>query len=133
VPVAEAPAPAAAGGPPSLATSITRLPPSDPVPVLAPARPLPELARPAGTSPPAASAPAPAAQALRGPDTPVQAARAANRDAEPVLLQTRSLSPSERCEGRGQQALAGCIDRICRSEPGLRDHADCVKARAAAR
>jgi hypothetical protein len=89
------------------------------------------LTRPAGTSPAAAaSVPAPAAQALRGPDTPVQAPRAAARDAEPVLLQTRSLSPSERCEGRGQQALAGCIDRICRSEPGLRDHADCVKARA---
>jgi len=129
--VAETPAPAGVGGAPSLATSITRLPASDPVPVLAPARPLPELTRPAGAAPTAASAPAPVAQALRGADTPVQAPRVANRDAEPVLLQTRSLSPTERCDGRGQQALAGCIDRICRSEPGLRDHADCVKARAA--
>lgn len=113
-----------------MATSITRLPASDPVPVLAPARPLPELARQAaGTTAHAASVPSPAVAALRGADTPVVAARAAARDTEPVLLQTRLLGPSERCEGRAPQALAGCIDRLCRSEPGQRDHADCAKAR----
>jgi len=128
-PVVETPAAAPAGGPPSLATSITRLPPSDPVPVANPARPMPEPARQAAASPAPASAAAPATAAPRGGDTPVP--RAAARDSEPVLLQTRALSPTERCEGRTAQALATCIERICRSEPGQREHADCVKARAA--
>ena len=127
-PVAEAPAPAAAGGPPSLATSITRVPASDPVPVLAPAQPLPELGRQVGTISTAASS-APVVAALRAADTPVP--RAAARDGEPVLLQTRALGPAERCEGRAQLALTLCIERLCRSEPGLRDHADCVRARVA--
>jgi hypothetical protein len=114
-----------------MATSITRLPPADPVPVQAAARLLPEPVRLAGTgaAPAAASAPATAVAALRGADTPVP--RVAARDSEPVLLQARALSPTERCEGRTQQALLSCIERICRNEPGLREQADCVKARAA--
>ena len=128
-PVAEAPVPAPSGGPPSLATSITRLPASDPVPVLGTARPLPELNRQVGASPGAAASAAPAVAALRAADTPVP--RATVRDNEPVLLQTRALGPAERCEGRAGQAQASCIERLCRSEPGLRDHADCVRARAA--
>ncbi len=155
-------APARAGGPPGLATSITRLPPPDPAPVPATAATPPDPARQAAaspapsaslasaavptvpvavnpTTPPAVAAlrePAvaalrePAVAALRAADTPVQPPRLAAREAEPVLLQTRALGPAERCEGRNPQALAGCIDRICRSEPGLRTHADCAPARA---
>lgn len=128
-PVAEAPAPAPTGGPPSLATSITKLPPSDPVPVPGPARALPEPVRQAAASPApaAASAAAPVPAAPRGIDTPVP--KVAARDSEPVLLQTRSLGPAERCEGRGAVASAVCIERLCRSEPGLREHPDCQRAR----
>jgi hypothetical protein len=98
------------------------------VPVLAPAQPLPDLGRQVGAIGTAASS-APVVAALRAADTPVP--RAAARDGEPVLLQTRALGPAERCEGRAQLALTLCIERLCRSEPGLRDHADCVRARVA--
>ncbi len=52
--------------------------------------------------------------------------------AAPVLLQTRSLRPGKRCEGRVLVALSariGRIARICAAEPGLRAHADCVPQR----
>ncbi|WP_373282616.1 hypothetical protein, partial [Pseudaquabacterium pictum] len=78
-------------------------------------------------APAAASAAAPVAAAPRGIDTPVP--KVAARDSEPVLLQTRSLGPAERCEGRGAVASAVCIERLCRSEPGLREHPDCQRAR----
>jgi hypothetical protein len=72
----------------------------------------------AGSSPPAVAR-----------TNPAPAGRTAERESEPVLLQARALSPAERCEGRVLLALWACIDRVCKSEPGLRDHADCVKLR----
>ena len=127
--------------PPSLATSITKLPPADtakpnstPAPqVAAAAVPAPALP----TTAPATGAPAPApatgtarggdTSVARGGDTPVP--RASARESEPVQLQARALGPGERCDGRAAATLLACIDRICRAEPGLREHADCVKAR----
>lgn len=133
----------AAGGAPGLATSITRLPAADAAPP-ASVRPTPgaEVARPAAealrepsrasvvTVPPTANqavAPPPGGAAARNAPQPV--ARPAERDGEPVLLQTRSLSPTERCEGRVLVALSACIARVCAAEPGLRNHADCVRQR----
>ena len=156
-----APTSAVAGpsGPPSLATSITRLPPAaepaaaNTAPAIATAAsrpaatPGPDTTRPGAVGGPAAGsttgAPAGTATppALPGagayPPTPAAAtraapspqARAAERDADPVLLQTRALSPVERCEGRVQKALWACIERVCKAEAALRDHPDCVKAR----
>lgn len=127
------PQPATAGGPPSLATSITRLPPA---PDAAPPRAAADTARPDPGRPAAttvAAAPvlalpaAATAAAPRGVDTPVP--RPAARDAEPVAMLARALSPAERCDGRSGAGGAACIDRVCRNEPALRDHADCVKAR----
>jgi len=132
----------ATGGAPGLATSITRLPAADAA--LAAVRPTPgaEAARPVADAPrepsraavvsvppPAnhAAAPPPGGAAARNAPQPV--VRPAERDGEPVLLQTRSLSPSERCEGRVLMALSACIARICAAEPGLRNHADCVRLR----
>ncbi len=129
------------GGSPGLATSITRLPP-------AAAEAVPTVQRP--TSPPATAAPAalatPAktAATLAAPHqpTPVLAptpaptaatvptpAKTPDRDSEPVLVQARSLSPSERCEGRVLVSLWSCIERQCKSETSLRDHPECVKLR----
>ena len=172
------PAPAAAvaspSGPPSLATSITRLPPVA-EPAAAPTAPAAAAATnrqaaagadtarsgtaggnpasaPGGTAPPQASPgtaafPATSAGANAANNAannattnattnaaatrpaPVPAARPPERDADPVMLQTRALSPVERCEGRVLVALWACIDRLCKAETALRDHPDCVKAR----
>lgn len=136
------PAPIATGGAPGLATSITRLPAAD---AAAPAvRPTPgaDAGRPAADAPreparaavvsvPAPSnhgaAPPPGGAAARNAPQPV--VRPAERDGEPVLLQARSLSPSERCEGRVLMALSACIARLCAAEPALRGQADCVRQR----
>ena len=64
------------------------------------------------------------------PTAPAPApARAADRDNEPVLLQARALSPGERCEGRVLVALWACVERQCKTDPGLRDHPECQKLR----
>jgi hypothetical protein len=132
----------ATGGAPGLATSITRLPAAEAAPPSVRPTPGAEAARPAADAsretaraavvsvpPPAnhAAPPPPGGAAARNAPQPV--VRPAERDGEPVLLQTRSLSPSERCEGRVLMALSACIARICAAEPGLRNHADCVRLR----
>ena len=86
----------------------------------------------AGGTAPGSTGSTPAGTATAAPLTraaPVPQTRTAEREAEPVLMQTRALSPVERCEGRVQRALWACIDRLCRAEAALRDHPDCVKAR----
>ena len=130
------------GGAPGLATSITRLPPAAETaattPGAAPARTptgpahaTPDLPRPAASAalataqPPAATTPMSAAVTTHRPP----AAAATPRESEPVLLQARALSPSERCEGRVLVALWACIERVCKADTGLRDHPDCVKQR----
>lgn len=143
----DAAAPAPTGTAPGLATSITRLPPaaeSSATPSTAPAARQPAAAtaeppRPGAGTAPASVGAAPTAQAApanagspppaAARPNPTPAGRTADRDGEPVLLQTRALSPGERCEGRVLLALWACIDRVCKSEPGLREHADCVKLR----
>ena len=134
------PAPSAA---PGLATSITRLPPAtDGATTAAPVRPsatpgqgAADPPRPAAsaavTLPALAAAQPPPAAAVQTAASPRQAAVAATtpREADPVLLQARSLSPSERCEGRVLLALWSCIERVCKADAGLREHADCVKQR----
>ena len=143
---APAPAVAAPSGPPSLATSITRLPPAAepaaantaPATAAAASRPaaIPgtdsSRSGAAGGTAPGSTGSTPAGTATAAPLTraaPVPQTRTAEREAEPVLMQTRALSPVERCEGRVQRALWACIDRLCRAEAALRDHPDCVKAR----
>jgi len=163
-PAAPTPAPAVVGGPPGLATSITRLPPAQeaaahppPAPTAAANRPAaadtPRGSAPAAPSaapapPPAATAtvpappaaatvtapvnlPAPAAAGTtaRAATPPPAVARPAEREPEPVLVQARALSPSERCEGRVLLALWTCIERQCKNDAGLRDHPECVKLR----
>ena len=160
-PVAPVVAPVVAGGPPSLATSITRLPPAPEATPTAQRTATADPSRtattgtPAGNSPtgaaPAAAYPAPAAApapssapapapavvatvtapraAAPAPTPPPATARQPDRDAEPVVVQARALSPSERCEGRVMVALWVCIERQCRSDASLRDHPDCAKAR----
>jgi hypothetical protein len=73
------------------------------------------------------AAPPPAITANKTPV--VTQPRPADRDAEPVLLQARALSPAKRCEGRALAALSACIERHCKAEPGLRDHPDCARSR----
>ena len=143
---APAPAVAAPSGPPSLATSITRLPPAAepaaantaPATAAAASRPaaIPgtdsSRSGAAGGTAAGSTGTTPAGTATAAPLTraaPVPQTRTAEREAEPVLMQTRALSPVERCEGRVQRALWACIDRLCRAEAALRDHPDCVKAR----
>ena len=131
------------GAPPGLATSITRLPPAHAQATLStPAASATLQTRAPPTAVPGAEATRPTAAALAGATpvtlppmavtskTPTAApARPPDRDAEPVLLQARALSPAERCEGRALAALWSCIERLCNAEPGLRDHRDCLKAR----
>jgi len=131
------------GGAPGLATSITRLPPAAETaaatPGAAPARTptgpahaTPDLPRPAASAalataqPPAAATPVPTTVTTH---RSAAAAAATPREPEPVLLQARALSPSERCEGRVLVALWACIERVCKADTGLRDHPDCVKQR----
>ena len=73
------------------------------------------------------AAPPPAITANKTPV--VTQPRPADRDAEPVLLQARALSPAKRCEGRALAALSACIERHCKAEPGLRDPPDCARSR----
>jgi hypothetical protein len=113
---------AALASPAATAAPTTRLPPTVPGA---------EAARPAaGSHAGATPTPTPSAPAAISGKAPATAQpRTVDRDAEPVLLQARALSPAERCEGRALAALWSCIDRHCKAEPGLRDHPDCVKAR----
>ena len=62
---------------------------------------------------------------------PANAAKTPERDNEPVLMQARALSPSERCEGRVLVALWACVERQCKSDASLRDHPECQKLRRA--
>ena len=41
----------------------------------------------------------------------------------------RALSPGARCEGRVLVALWACVERQCKTDPGLRDHPECQKLR----
>jgi serine/threonine protein kinase len=141
--------PPATGGAPSLATSITKIPPADTA-ARNPAEPGGRTAaatsgnaasaRPhtAATNNSAARPNTPATTAYNTPVVPPSAAAtpvvtakpAPAPEPEPVVVQTRALSPSERCEGRVLLALWTCIDRQCRNDASLRDHPECVKVRA---
>ena len=126
-------APTTHGGVPGLATSITRLPPAAEPVVVAVPRAAAEQARAAPVASPASTTTAPLAATpavaggLRGAET--QVPRPAAREADAVSLQSRALSPAERCASRSGAAQTACIERICRAEATLREHADCIKAR----
>ncbi len=149
-PTPTAPAVVVAGGPPSLATSITRLPAADPpapppppqpsiaskpvpVPTATPpaANPTPGTNSAAATVNPVASVtPAATTSTAAAPRPAAPAPRPAERDPEPVLLaQARTLSPSERCGGRVLVALWACVERHCKADTSLREHPECVKLR----
>ena len=151
LPAAEAPPPAGLPSPPAAAAA--PLAGAGPAPSATPALPTPGpvaanpaqarlaaaaggpaagAAPPTGGNPagPAAAVPSPAPMPNARPTAPAPApARAADRDNEPVLLQARALSPGERCEGRVLVALWACVERQCKTDPGLRDHPECQKLR----
>ena len=140
-------APVVAGGPPSLATSITRLPPAPDATPTTQRSATSDGSRTAATDAPAGNSPSGAAPATAYPAPATVASvtvpraavpapapapiptRQPDRDADPALVQARALSPSDRCEGRVLVALWVCIERQCRSDASLRGHPDCAKAR----
>ena len=107
-------------------------PPPSPSPIPTPI-PTPAAASPQRATP-AAPAANPAATAVTVPTAgatirPATATKTPERDNEPVLMQARALSPSERCEGRVLVALWACVERQCKSDASLRDHPECQKLR----
>ena len=90
----------------------------------------PPPATPATTATTAAGGAAPTLSTSAATAPAPAAARPAPTSAEPeMVLRSRSLGPTERCEGRGGAATRNCIEAQCRNAPELREHPECLRLR----